>query len=227
MREDRLIGSLGTMMPYELNGGSLRRSRRLKRLELLNYPHIWLFSYFESKSFRSSGETPKTYATLQPAYLVIGPQDEQAGPKRKKEKRRRHRSARMSKDKQQDSVNLADLGAGRPLLRNPLSSLRSLSLTLYMFSYFCMILTPDPDRCAALSEEDRAGLVNALKLQSLAGKHTDVLETLSPAVRKRVDVLREIQSQHDELEAKFFEERAALEAKYQKLYEPMYSKVYD
>lgn len=33
------------------------------------------------------------------------------------------------------------------------------------------------------------------------------------------------QGQHDELEAKFFEERAALEAKYQKLYEPLYSKV--
>ncbi|RZR92076.1 hypothetical protein BHM03_00020307, partial [Ensete ventricosum] len=44
-----------------------------------------------------------------------------------------------------------------------------------------------------LSEEDRAGLVNALKLQSLAGKHADVLETLSPAVRKRVEVLRDIQ----------------------------------
>jgi len=33
------------------------------------------------------------------------------------------------------------------------------------------------------------------------------------------------QGQHDELEAKFFEERAALEAKYQKMYEPLYSKV--
>lgn len=33
------------------------------------------------------------------------------------------------------------------------------------------------------------------------------------------------QSKHDELEAKFIEERAALEAKYQKLYEPLYSKV--
>ncbi|THG19407.1 hypothetical protein TEA_025792 [Camellia sinensis var. sinensis] len=31
-------------------------------------------------------------------------------------------------------------------------------------------------------------------------------------------------SQHDELEAKFFEERAALEAKYQKLYGPLYDK---
>jgi len=33
-------------------------------------------------------------------------------------------------------------------------------------------------------------------------------------------------SKHDELEAKFFEERAALEAKYQKLYQPLYAKVF-
>ncbi|XP_077211827.1 nucleosome assembly protein 1;3-like [Tasmannia lanceolata] len=86
-----------------------------------------------------------------------------------------------------------------------------------------------PAATAALSAEDRAGLVNALKnkLQHLAGQNSDVLETLSPKVRKRVEVLREIQSQHDELEAKFFEERAALEAKYQKLYEPLYTKRYE
>lgn len=34
-----------------------------------------------------------------------------------------------------------------------------------------------------------------------------------------------LQSEHDELEAKFFDERAALEAKYQKLYQPLYTKV--
>ncbi|PWZ17302.1 Nucleosome assembly protein [Zea mays] len=86
-----------------------------------------------------------------------------------------------------------------------------------------------PAAAAALSAEDRAGLVNALKdkLQSLAGQHADVLETLSANVRKRVEFLREIQSQHDEIEAKFFEERAALEAKYQKLYEPLYTKRYE
>ncbi|KAJ0964497.1 hypothetical protein J5N97_025635 [Dioscorea zingiberensis] len=80
-----------------------------------------------------------------------------------------------------------------------------------------------------LSAEDRADLVNSLKnkLQSLVGQHADVLESLPPTVRKRVDVLREIQSQHGELEAKFFEERAALEAKYQKLYEPLYTKRYE
>ncbi|KAL4194674.1 hypothetical protein AMTRI_Chr05g60620 [Amborella trichopoda] len=82
---------------------------------------------------------------------------------------------------------------------------------------------------AALSAEDRAGLVNALKnkLQHLAGQHSDVLESLSTKVKKRVVVLQEIQSQHDELEAKFFEERAALEAKYQKLYDPLYTKRYE
>ncbi|KAJ3684757.1 hypothetical protein LUZ61_013921 [Rhynchospora tenuis] len=84
------------------------------------------------------------------------------------------------------------------------------------------------DLSAALSAQDRAGLVDALKnkLQGLAGQHANMLETLSPPVRKRVESLREIQSQHDELEAKFFEERLALEAKYQKLYEPLYSKRY-
>ncbi|XP_008805780.2 nucleosome assembly protein 1;1-like [Phoenix dactylifera] len=105
----------------------------------------------------------------------------------------------MSNDKQQDNINLSDLGSALPAV------------------------TP------AMGAEDRAGLVNALKnkLQSLTGKRSDVLETLSPKVRKRVEVLREIQGQHDELEAKFFEERAALEAKYQKLYEPLYSKRYE
>ncbi|KAE8798039.1 60S ribosomal protein L11 [Hordeum vulgare] len=34
-------------------------------------------------------------------------------------------------------------------------------------------------------------------------------------------------SQHDEFEAKIFEERAALESKYQKMYEPLYSKHHD
>ncbi|CAN4089105.1 unnamed protein product [Withania somnifera] len=73
-----------------------------------------------------------------------------------------------------------------------------------------------PAAAAALSVEDRAGLVNALKnkLQNLAGKHTDILETLTPQVRKRVDGLRELQ-------------RAELEAKYQKLYEPLYTKRYE
>ncbi|KAK4269215.1 hypothetical protein QN277_022403 [Acacia crassicarpa] len=86
-----------------------------------------------------------------------------------------------------------------------------------------------PAAAAALSPEDRADLVNALKdkLQLLAGQHVDILDTLSPKVRERVDVLRGLQSQHDELEAKFLEERATLEAKYQKLYEPLYTKRYE
>ncbi|CAN6332257.1 unnamed protein product [Urochloa humidicola] len=82
---------------------------------------------------------------------------------------------------------------------------------------------------AELSAEDKANLVASIKntLEGLASRHMDVLESLEPKVRKRVEKLREIQGQHDELEAKFFEERAALEAKYQKLYEPLYSKRYE
>jgi nucleosome assembly protein 1-like 1 len=83
------------------------------------------------------------------------------------------------------------------------------------------------DLTSALKDEDRAGLVNALKnkLQNLAGQHSDVLENLTPKIRRRVEVLREIQGKHDEIETKFREERAALEAKYQKLYQPLYNKV--
>ncbi|CAN0901285.1 Nucleosome assembly protein 1;2 [Linum grandiflorum] len=89
---------------------------------------------------------------------------------------------------------------------------------------------------AALSEEERAGLVNALKdkLQNLAGQHPDMMKGLGLKVRERVERLRGIQafcldeqSQHDEIEAKFFEERAALEAKYQKLYQPFYNQRYE
>ncbi|KAH6830756.1 nucleosome assembly protein 1 [Perilla frutescens var. hirtella] len=86
-----------------------------------------------------------------------------------------------------------------------------------------------PAAAAALSPEDRAGLVNDLKnkLQDLAEHHVDIMESLPPKVRKRVEALRSIQSQHDEQEAKFLEERAALEAKYQKLYEPLYTKRFE
>ncbi|XP_042386032.1 nucleosome assembly protein 1;2-like isoform X1 [Zingiber officinale] len=86
------------------------------------------------------------------------------------------------------------------------------------------------DLHAALNaEEDSAGVVDALKdkLQIDAEKDEVELETLSPIVRKRVEVLREIQSQHDALESKFFEERTALEDKYQKLYGALYSKRYE
>ncbi|CAO2840213.1 unnamed protein product [Amaranthus hypochondriacus] len=81
----------------------------------------------------------------------------------------------------------------------------------------------------ALREFNRASLVDALKnkLLNFAGEDSDIFESLTPNVLKRVEALQRIQGEHDELEAKFFEERAALEAKYQKLYEPLYAKRYD
>ncbi|GMI94891.1 NUCLEOSOME/CHROMATIN ASSEMBLY FACTOR GROUP A 03, NUCLEOSOME/CHROMATIN ASSEMBLY FACTOR GROUP A3 [Hibiscus trionum] len=80
-----------------------------------------------------------------------------------------------------------------------------------------------------LDDQARAALIAALmnEVRSLSIGLTHVLESLSPNVRKRVEVLRQIQGQHDELEAKFFEERVALEDKYQKLYQPLYAKRYD
>ncbi|KAF8716033.1 hypothetical protein HU200_026617 [Digitaria exilis] len=39
--------------------------------------------------------------------------------------------------------------------------------------------------------------------RGLASRHMDVLDSLEPKVRKRVQKLQEIQGQHDELEAKF------------------------
>ncbi|KAJ6327615.1 hypothetical protein OIU78_014474, partial [Salix suchowensis] len=51
--------------------------------------------------------------------------------------------------------------------------------------------------------------------------------SLSPKVSKRVECLRHLQSQHDELEAQFLEERKALEAKYQKLFQPLYTKRFE
>ncbi|CAO2827566.1 unnamed protein product [Amaranthus hypochondriacus] len=78
---------------------------------------------------------------------------------------------------------------------------------------------------AVLNTADRATILSALK-GAKAGNES-ILDKLPPKVMKRVEFLKQIQSEHDELEAKFFEERRALEDKYQKLYQPLYSKRYD
>ncbi|KAK9942165.1 hypothetical protein M0R45_007846 [Rubus argutus] len=67
---------------------------------------------------------------------------------------------------------------------------------------------------------DEKGLDDTLnnKTESLSGEHAEeMVESLSPNVTERVEVLREIQSQRDELEAKFLKDIAALEAKYQQV----------
>ncbi|KAH7373886.1 hypothetical protein KP509_17G078800 [Ceratopteris richardii] len=76
---------------------------------------------------------------------------------------------------------------------------------------------------------DRAGMVNTLKdkLQNLAGQQSSIVDSLDPVVKNRVVVLQEIQAQYNEVEKKFLEEKAALEARYQKLYEPFYSKRFE
>ncbi|CAN6977281.1 unnamed protein product [Brassica rapa subsp. trilocularis] len=44
---------------------------------------------------------------------------------------------------------------------------------------------------------------------------------------KKPSIIRTIHKQHDEIEANILEERAALETKYQKLYQPFYTKRYE
>ncbi|KAL0456520.1 UNVERIFIED_CONTAM: Nucleosome assembly protein 1 [Sesamum latifolium] len=61
-------------------------------------------------------------------------------------------------------------------------------------------------------------------IYSTGTRHRKKLQKLPPEVRKLVDVLRDIQAQHDYLESNFFKERAALEARYRKLYQPLYTK---
>eukprot|EP00475_Leptophrys_vorax_P009542 TRINITY_DN1631_c0_g1_i1.p1 TRINITY_DN1631_c0_g1~~TRINITY_DN1631_c0_g1_i1.p1 ORF type:complete len:369 (+),score=79.29 TRINITY_DN1631_c0_g1_i1:283-1389(+) len=80
---------------------------------------------------------------------------------------------------------------------------------------------------AGLTDEERAGLVSAIqdKLDTLMTQ--GFLATLPPAVRGRVTALQEIQKSHDDLKEKFLEEKAALEAKYQALYEPLYAQRFD
>lgn len=74
-----------------------------------------------------------------------------------------------------------------------------------------------------------SGLVNALKdkLQTLVGTSSGYIESLPPKIKKRVETLQKMQAEHDELLAKFLVEKAALEAKYQNMYGPLYSKRHD
>ncbi|KAI3877891.1 hypothetical protein MKW92_009964 [Papaver armeniacum] len=79
-----------------------------------------------------------------------------------------------------------------------------------------------------LGNEDRADPDGgATKNKLMRSTLEEFLESLPKNVRKRVEVLQEIQAQHDELEANYFQKRAALDAEFQKLYEPLYNKRFD
>mmetsp|Transcript_21656 Transcript_21656/g.60192 ORF Transcript_21656/g.60192 Transcript_21656/m.60192 type:complete len:377 (-) Transcript_21656:211-1341(-) len=73
---------------------------------------------------------------------------------------------------------------------------------------------------------NQQGLVAALQghLGELLGTPSGFVESLPKAVRRRVDALQDLQKEHDDLEEEFKKERAALEAKYRALYEPLYVK---
>ncbi|KAL6201246.1 hypothetical protein ACLB2K_024961 [Fragaria x ananassa] len=53
------------------------------------------------------------------------------------------------------------------------------------------------------------------------------LHRFPPDTRKRIEHLIQIQKDHDQLKAQFYKDRGALEAKYEKLYQPLYDKRYN
>ncbi|CAG8577570.1 6360_t:CDS:2 [Paraglomus brasilianum] len=62
------------------------------------------------------------------------------------------------------------------------------------------------------------------KLGSLVGKPSGYIETLPEEVKRRINGLKFIQTQHAKLEARFQEEILALEKKYLEQYKPLYDK---
>jgi nucleosome assembly protein 1-like 1 len=87
--------------------------------------------------------------------------------------------------------------------------------------------TEDFDRAAAASlMAQNPALVQAMqaKLGSLLGKSSGYIESLPPAVRKRVTGLKGVQKDHAKLEAQFQEEVLELEKKYFIKFTPLYQK---
>ncbi|GAM86769.1 hypothetical protein ANO11243_047890 [Dothideomycetidae sp. 11243] len=85
----------------------------------------------------------------------------------------------------------------------------------------------DLDRAAAASIfAQNPKLVSLMqnKLSGLVGKSSGYIESLPPAVRRRVAGLKGIQKEHAKLEAEFQEEVLALEKKFFAKYSPLYEK---
>lgn len=56
--------------------------------------------------------------------------------------------------------------------------------------------------------------------------HAEALASLPPNVRRRIRGLRSLQKEFVDIEAKFYSEVHALECKYEKLYKPLFEKVF-
>ncbi|KAK9914379.1 hypothetical protein M0R45_038162 [Rubus argutus] len=80
-----------------------------------------------------------------------------------------------------------------------------------------VISVSDLGSCEVGNRDDRLGLN--------PNKHTN-LHRISLDARKRVEHLIRIQKEHNQLKAQFYKDRGALEAKYEKLYQPLYDKRY-
>jgi len=62
------------------------------------------------------------------------------------------------------------------------------------------------------------------KLGSIVGQNSGYIQSLPPAVKRRIKSLKKIQLEATKIEAQFYEEVHNLECKYHTLYQPLYSK---
>lgn len=73
----------------------------------------------------------------------------------------------------------------------------------------------------------RSGLTRTEMLAAITNRiHAETLASLPPNVRRRIRALRSLQKDFVDIEAKFYSEVHALECKYEKLYKPLFEKVY-
>ena len=63
------------------------------------------------------------------------------------------------------------------------------------------------------------------QFQHLIGMPSGLVDDMTPAQKKRIGALKQLQRKHLELEFEFHNEVAELERKYLELYRPLYEKV--
>ncbi|XP_047334031.1 nucleosome assembly protein 1;2-like [Impatiens glandulifera] len=87
-----------------------------------------------------------------------------------------------------------------------------------------------PLNVLVLTVEQKERMIQDLKVTNkgfIDEDYKNVFSDLPVVVRKRVRALRAIQTEHDKLADKYFEEKETLEKKYQELFKPLYDERYN
>lgn len=72
-----------------------------------------------------------------------------------------------------------------------------------------------------------SGITRSEVLAAITSRiYSETIASLPPNVRRRIRALRSLQKEFVDIEAKFYSEVHALECKYEKLYKPLFEKVF-